>query len=159
MTHRVMRKQPNSRMCFVCGMENPAGLKLSFYESEPGSAHAQWIAPDQFQGYPGVMHGGIVASLLDEVAGRAIMGGDQPQFMVTVTLDVKYRKPIPVGTSLRLSAQLVKDRGRLAHVHAQLELSDGSVAAEAEVLLARSPHSESDLTEADRLGWRVYPDD
>ena len=153
-----MRKQPNSRMCFVCGMENPAGLKLSFFESGPGQAQAKWVAPDNFQGYPGVVHGGIVASLLDEVAGRAVMGGAEPRFMVTVTLDVKYRKPVPLGVDLHLSGRVIKDRGRLAQVHSQLTLSDGSVAAEANVLLAHSPHSESDLCEADRLGWRVYPD-
>ena len=154
-----MRKQPNSRMCFVCGLENPAGLKLKFYESGPGETQARWTAPDRFQGYPGVLHGGIVASLLDEVAGRAVMGGDPPRFMVTVTMDIKYRKPVPLGSELLLIGRVVKERGRLAQVHSQLLLGDSSVAAEAQVLLAQTPHAESELSQADRLGWRVYPDD
>jgi len=54
---------------------------------------------------------------------------------------------------------VVKDRGRLAQVHSQLLLGDSSLAAEAQVLLAQTPHAESELSQADRLGWRVYPDD
>jgi hypothetical protein len=51
--------QPNSRHCFVCGLENQFGLKLRFYETGPGEVTAEYTVPDQFQGYPGLVHGGI----------------------------------------------------------------------------------------------------
>ncbi len=53
------RKQPNSRHCFVCGLENEYGLGLRFYEVGPDEVTATVTIPDQYQGYPGVVHGGI----------------------------------------------------------------------------------------------------
>ena len=91
-------KQPNSKMCFICGLENPIGLHLHIYETEPGVIESKYIAPDHFQGYPGVLHGGIVAAILDEISGRAHMGdAENPRFMFTGKLEIKYRKNVPVG--------------------------------------------------------------
>ena len=78
---KIKIKQPNSRYCFVCGRENPYGLKMSFYEVEPGHALAEYTVPEHYQGYPGIVHGGIVATMLDETLGRAAMVGDQNHFM------------------------------------------------------------------------------
>lgn len=77
-------KQPNSRHCFICGVENPVGLHLHFYETEPGVIETAYTAPDHFEGFPGVLHGGIVAAIIDEVSGRAYMGSDpaNPRFML-----------------------------------------------------------------------------
>ena len=90
-------KQPNSNHCFVCGRNNPYGLHLKFYESSPGEVTVEYIVPEQFQGYPGVVHGGVVAAILDEVTGRTQMGGDPPRFMFTARLDIRYRKNVPTG--------------------------------------------------------------
>lgn len=67
-------RQPNSRHCFVCGVENPHGLHLTFKQTAPDEVTVEYTVPEHFQGYPGVVHGGIVAAMLDEVAGRAHMG-------------------------------------------------------------------------------------
>jgi uncharacterized protein (TIGR00369 family) len=146
-------------MCFVCGVSNPVGLGLAFYEEEPGKVRADWTADERYQSYPGVVHGGIVASALDETAGRTVMGGETTRFMVTVTLHVKYRRPVPVGQPLRLRGQLTRDLGRLARARAQLILPDGEIAAEAEAHLAQPPRGPIDLGDLDRLGWMVYPDE
>ena len=69
--------QPNSLKCFVCGLENPYGLHLRFFDSEPGEVIAEVTVPEQFQGYPGIVHGGIIAAMLDEAAGRSQMGNDE----------------------------------------------------------------------------------
>jgi hypothetical protein len=70
-----MEKQPNSRMCFVCGIDNPIGLKLKFYTDDEGRCIARFPVPvwhrtgrpkAEHQGYPGQLHGGIISSLLDE---------------------------------------------------------------------------------------------
>jgi acyl-coenzyme A thioesterase PaaI-like protein len=62
----IMDKQPNSRMCFVCGIHNPIGLHLSFYTDEKGRCIARFQPKPEHQGYPGQLHGGIISTLLDE---------------------------------------------------------------------------------------------
>jgi uncharacterized protein (TIGR00369 family) len=150
-------KQPNSKNCFVCGVENQTGLSLEFFELGEGRVAAEPSLPDSYQGYPGIVHGGIVASMLDEIAGRAAMIGNHNHFRLTAKMNIRYRQPVPVGKRIRLEGWVVEDRGRLANAHAEIRLSDGTVAAEAEVVLADlpdAPRTEEVLAE---LGWRVYP--
>src|SRR4051794_3675585 len=151
-------QQPNSAMCFVCGLENPAGLRLVFYETSPNEVVATYTPPEQFQGFPGVLHGGIVASLLDEAGGRAVMIGDHSRFMMTAKLEIRYRQPTPLGQPLTVVGKLLKMRGRLAAAHAEIRLSDGSVTAEAEVTLADLPDDYRLGGDLEALGWRVYED-
>jgi acyl-coenzyme A thioesterase PaaI-like protein len=145
-------------MCFVCGLENPAGLKLVFYETGPDEVMAAYTPPEHFQGYPGVLHGGIVASLLDEVGGRVVMIGDHNHFMMTAKMETRYRRPTPLGQVLTVYGRLVKRRGRLALAHAELRLPDGTVTAEAELTLADLPGDYVPDADLGALGWRVYPD-
>lgn len=151
-------KQPNAANCFVCGLENPAGLKLVFYETGPDEVMARYTPPRQFEGYPGVLHGGIVAAILDEVGGRVVMIGDQEHFMLTAKMDIKYRRPTPVGQPLTVSGRLLKRRGRLAVAHAEIRLPDGSVTAEAELTLADLPDELQAGGDLEALGWKVYAD-
>ena len=99
-------KQPNSRQCFVCGLENSYGLQLAFYETAAGEVAAEYTVPERYQGFPGVVHGGVVAAMLDEAAGRAAMTGEEGRFMVTARLEVSYRQPVPVGAPLLLTGSL-----------------------------------------------------
>jgi acyl-coenzyme A thioesterase PaaI-like protein len=154
----MRRKQPNSRHCFVCGLESPVGLKLSFYAAGSGRAEAEYAVPPRYQGYPGVVHGGIVAAMLDEVAGRAVMSEDFERFMMTARLDIRYRKPVPVETKLRLSGWVDRTSGRIARAHSELRLPDGSLAAEAEAVLIDMPGGPVEPETLQALGWRVYPD-
>jgi acyl-coenzyme A thioesterase PaaI-like protein len=62
----IMEKQPNSRMCFVCGIDNPIGLHLAFYTDDEGRCIARFRPKPEHQGYPGQLHGGVISSLLDE---------------------------------------------------------------------------------------------
>ncbi len=151
-------KQPNSRNCFVCGVENPVGLHLAFYDVGEGEVICDVTLPDRYQGYPGVVHGGIVASMLDEVAGRAAMQGDTTRFMMTAKLNVRYRKPIPIGERLRLVGRQESRRGRLTSVRGEIWLPDGSLGAEADALLSDIPDIFEGAADIERLGWRVYPD-
>lgn len=98
----VHNKQPNSANCFVCGRDNVNGLGLSFYEVGPDEVAAEVVIPSHFEGYPGIVHGGIVASMLDEIAGRAVLVGDHEHFRLTAKLEIRYRKPVPSGELLRL---------------------------------------------------------
>jgi len=151
-------KQPNSKHCFVCGRENPYGLKLEFYETAPGEVFVEYIVPEQFQGYPGVVHGGVVAAILDEVIGRVHMGGDPPRFMFTARLDVRYRKNVPIGEPLRIVGHAGKSKERTAIATGQIFGPDGDLLAEAEAMLVNVPDGIADQVDLEALGWKVYPD-
>ena len=107
-------QQPNSSHCFACGLENPYGLRLRFYQTAPGEVTVDCTLSEQYQGYPGVVHGGVVAAMLDEVAGRSQMGDGAPRFMYTARLDIRYRKNVPVGQPLRLVGKAGKRKRRTA---------------------------------------------
>jgi acyl-coenzyme A thioesterase PaaI-like protein len=146
-------------MCFVCGLENESGLHVKFYSEAPGKVRVDWTAPERFQGYPGHLHGGIAAALLDEAAGRTVLGGDSLRFFVTLKMELRYRKPVPIGVPLVIRGEIVRDRGRIVETHAAIHLPDGSVAVEAEVWVAEAPLEITRGTDLDRMGWRVYPDE
>jgi acyl-coenzyme A thioesterase PaaI-like protein len=151
-------KQPNSRFCFACGVENSHGLKLAFYETAPNEVEAKYTIPDHFQGYPGVAHGGIVATMMDETLGRATMLGESVRFMVTATLKVSYRHPVPTGQPIRVVGRVTRRRGRVAKAEGELRLSDGTLAVQAEATLVDSPEAAPTGEQLEALGWRVWPD-
>jgi acyl-coenzyme A thioesterase PaaI-like protein len=154
-----MNKQPNSRMCFICGLENPVGLKLKIYEIEPGVIETSYTAPAHFQSYPGILHGGIVATILDEISGRSLMGdSSQPRFMFTGKLEVKYRKNVPIGKPLRIIGKAGKSRGRIAEAWAGIFDEEGSLLAEANSLLFDLPQESISDVDYEALGWKIYPD-
>jgi acyl-coenzyme A thioesterase PaaI-like protein len=154
-----MKKQPNSLHCFICGMENPIGLKLEIYELEKGVIETVYTAPAHFQGYPGVLHGGIVASILDEVSGRALMGDpSSPRFMFTGKLEVKYRKNVPIGKPLRIVGKAGKSKGKVAVGWAGIYDENNILLAEANTLLIDVPEDILAKTDRENLGWKIYPD-
>ncbi len=151
--------QPNSRHCFVCGLENPAGLHLRFYQTGPEEVTTTITAPENYQGFPGVVHGGIVAAMLDEAAGRCLMGSeDQPRFMFTAKLEVRYRQNVPVGQPLRIVGRAVRSKGRSAETQAFIYDAQDRVLAEATALMVDVPANAFDSTNLDELGWKVYPE-
>jgi len=128
--HAVTRKQPNSAMCFVCGLKNPASLRTAFYDLDNGGIAALFTARDEHQGYPGRLHGGIATALLDETMGRAIMSSKGAMlFAVTVELATKFMKPIPLGVGLRVVGRVVGEDERSYEATGELLLPTGEVAA------------------------------
>jgi uncharacterized protein (TIGR00369 family) len=147
-------------MCFICGVQNPIGLKMALYNDLDNQQVVSTVSvPDHFQGYPGVVHGGIVATILDEVAGRAsLITGNDDDLMVTVKIEVKYRQPTPTQTPLTVVGRLTQ-RGRTrARAYGEIRLPDGSVTAEAELLLARPPDDFRERWQEELPFWKVYPD-
>jgi acyl-coenzyme A thioesterase PaaI-like protein len=154
-----VNKQPNSNMCFICGVKNPVGLKLKIYEVEPGTIETTYTAPEHFQGYPGVLHGGIVASILDEISGRAHLGDpSQPRFMFTAKLEVKYRQNVPIGQPLRIVGKAGKVKGRMAEGWAGIYDQEGTLLAEGNTLLIDVPPEMLKAADHEALGWKIYPD-
>jgi acyl-coenzyme A thioesterase PaaI-like protein len=152
-------RQPNSRNCFVCGLLNPLGLHVVFENSTPGEVTAEFTVPETYQGYPGVVHGGIVAAMLDELAARSFMGVDPPRFMFTARLQLRYRKNVPVEQPLRLVGRAGSSRKRTAEATSAIYGPDGSLLAEGQALLVDAPPEALNFDSLDELGWRVYADE
>jgi acyl-coenzyme A thioesterase PaaI-like protein len=146
-------------MCFICGLENPVGLKLRIYQTGPGEIETAYTAPQHFQGYPGVLHGGIVATILDEISGRAQMGDPSaPRFMFTARLEVKYRKNVPIGKPLKIIGKAGRSKGKMAESWAGIYDDQGTLLAEATTMLINVPREILDTTSLEQLGWKVYPE-
>ena len=67
---KVLGKQRNSRMCVICGMDNPFGVKAQFYNMEDGSVLTPFRFREEHQSYPQRVHGGVIAAMLDELGLR-----------------------------------------------------------------------------------------
>ena len=120
-----------------------------------------YLAPDHFQGYPGVLHGGIVASIIDEIAGRSLMGSDamNPRFMFSAKLEVKYRKNVPIGKTLKIMGKAGKSRAKSAEAWAGIyDNETNELLAEGNVLLIDVSTEQFDRSRLSELGWKVYPD-
>src|SRR5512145_2551469 len=148
------KRQPNSRHCFICGMENPVGLHLHIYETSPGQVESTYIAPEHFQGYPGVLHGGIVAAIVDEISGRAHMGSDpmDQRFMFTARLEVKYRRNVPIGKLLKIVGKAGKSRARSAEAWAGIyDAETDELLAEGNTLLINVPTEQFNTANLEEL--------
>jgi acyl-coenzyme A thioesterase PaaI-like protein len=151
------RPQPTSRMCFVCGRENPVGLHVQFYEDhENQQVVVPLVIPERYQGYPGIAHGGILATILDETTGRALMmASEGDPFWVTAKLELRYRKPTPTETPLTVVGWVVNRRRRSAEVAGEIRLPDGSVTVEAAGLVVCPPEGTLQDWGQEQQYWRV----
>lgn len=131
MSSQVVKKQYSSKKCLVCGWENDLGLKALFYELENNELVAIFTPIEEHQSYPGRMHGGISAAILDETIGRAIMITEPDTWGVTVELTLKYKKPVPLGEELRVIGRITRDSRKLFEGTGELLLPDGKVAVTA----------------------------
>lgn len=152
-------KQPNSRMCFICGLQNPIGLKMALYNDLDNRQVISTVSvPEHFNGYPGVVHGGIVATMLDEVAGRAtLIDGDDGNLMVTLKIEVKYRQPTPTETPLTVIGRIVQPGTSRVRAHGEVRLPDRTLTAEAELVLVRPSEDFRQQWQAELPYWKVYP--
>lgn len=154
-----MKKQPTSRMCFVCGESNPAGVHVRFYEQEDGSVLSRFTPQEQHQGYPGRMHGGVITAVLDETIGRAIMiRHGEAIWGVTGELNVRFRRPAPLGVELTAVGRITRENSRLFEGTGELYLPDGTVAAEASGKYIKLDISQIADFDAEREAWYVRPD-
>ena len=98
--------------CFVCGPGNNIGLKVRFRLDEENVCHAEWTSSNEFMGYEGVTHGGILFCLLDDVMANLLFL--RGEVCVTAKADVRFHEPLGINETIRLRGQLVKRRGKLA---------------------------------------------
>ncbi len=130
-----MASRPNpARMCFGCGSENRRGMRMRF-RLEDGRAVADFSPPEHFQGYPGHVHGGVVATMLDEAMGWAVYA--QGIWAMTARFTTRLRRRVPPDETLKVVGWVTRDRGRFLELCAELRSQDGSLLAQANGLFAR----------------------
>ena len=132
MNHKIVFKQPLARDCFICGTENDASLKAEFYNLDDGRVVSLFEAKDIHGGHPGILHGGVICSILDETAGRA-MSVLSPGVTgaLTVQLDTTFKAVIPTKTQLMAVGWIEEVREKVYIARSQIFLPDGIVAATA----------------------------
>jgi uncharacterized protein (TIGR00369 family) len=151
--YAVTAKQPNSRMCAVCGLENDLSLKTEFFELENGELAALFAPTEKHQGYPGRLHGGFATAVLDELIGRAMnVNSGEECWSVTAEINVKFLKPVPLGGRVKAVARITKKGGRVFEGEGEIVLEDGSRAVEARARYVKFPF---DGIAAGELDWRV----
>ncbi len=114
--------------CFACGPKNPIGLHLRFVE-QGHSIRAEFTPGPQYQGYEGVLHGGIVTTALDEAMANLLYLRGQES--LTGRLEVRFHREAPVGERLVVTARITGERRRAYTAEAVLTFSDGTRVAEA----------------------------
>jgi acyl-coenzyme A thioesterase PaaI-like protein len=117
----------NEGYCFGCGEHNPAGLKLKF--TKDGETLRTEFKPDKMhQGWPGLLHGGIVATLLDEVMSNVAYATGQT--CLTAEMNLRQRKPIDINETLVITAWITRHRSKIIETAGKICLKDGTVVAE-----------------------------
>lgn len=115
-------------MCFVCGEHNPIGLHLKFRDEEWLST-AEFTPGPEYQGYPGILHGGLLSTVLDEIMARPLNVKGLSAF--TAKLDVRFRNAAHIGEKLYIRGEKINQRGRLYEMKAQITRANGETVAEA----------------------------
>ena len=121
--------------CFVCGPNNPIGLKLNF--SLNGEIMSTEFVPQkEHQGYTDIVHGGIISTLLDEIMVKLAIELGMPA--VTAQMDIRLRKSARVGKKLTFSAEILEATSKLLITQAKAATDDGEIVAEAKGKLVRT---------------------
>ena len=115
-------------MCFACGKGNPIGLKLDFrFEGE--EYVTEFEVKPEYQGWAGIVHGGLLATVFDETMARLLL--EKELKAITARLNVRYQGPLSVGESVTVRARITKQRSPLIETAAEAAKADGTVVAEA----------------------------
>jgi uncharacterized protein (TIGR00369 family) len=114
--------------CFGCGPANPTGLRLEFLLAKDKSVVSLATIPDGFAGHPGYLHGGIIATLLDESMSKSVRA--QGLTAMTRQLEVDYLRPVPSGEPIRMEGRLVRSDGRKHWAEARILNARGTPLAE-----------------------------
>ncbi len=143
--------------CFVCGQHNPYGLHLVF-RLENNSIVADFQPREEHQGFPGIIHGGIVASVLDEALGRTSILAERPEWTMTGRLEIRYRRYVPYGQLLRVRAFLGMQRRKMLQATGMLTLADdeNTILAEAQGAFLALPDDKVDAMMKDYPGLRRF---
>ena len=156
MKHKIIGKQHNSKLCFVCGLKNKFGIHAHFYITEKKELVALFTPKDEHQSYPGRLHGGIASAILDETIGRAILNlYDVEIWGVTIELNVKFKKPIPLNQELKVVGRITSENSRMFEGSGEIILSTGDVAVTAEGKYLKVPLEKITDFDKDENEWKI----
>jgi uncharacterized protein (TIGR00369 family) len=132
--------------CFACGSLNASGLQLELHV-EPGRCWTEFALDDRFEGWAGIVHGGILCTILDEVMAWALVGQDN--WGVTARMNVAFRRPVPVGTTVRAEGWITEGRRRVVATAARIvdAATDQELASSTGMYVAASPERKRELRE------------
>ena len=156
---KVLKKQTNSKMCIICGMDNHAGVKAPFYEMENGSVISLFNFKDVHQSYPERTHGGLISTMLDEIIGRAIWVLEPEIWGVTMDINVKFRKPVPYDVNLKAYGKIVKNSKRFFTGVGYILDNDDNILAEGVANYLKLPLDKISTEECHETVNLLYPDD
>jgi len=117
-----------SNRCFGCGPANEAGLRLEFLLADDGSVVSHPVVPRTFDGHPSYLHGGIIATLLDEAMSKAVRA--QGKTSMTRKIEIDYLRPVPSGAPIRIEGRVVRNEPRKHWAEARVVSQKGTVLAE-----------------------------
>lgn len=125
-----MKDFNDDQHCFVCGKKNLAGLKIEFHQNpQSKEVEAEVIFPNYLQGWQGTIHGGLLATVLDEIMIKAAAASAIK--CVTAEINVKYKKPAFTGTTYRAYGKMLEARGRIITAESRLCDATGQIYAQA----------------------------
>ena len=161
MRYKVIGKQPNSKQCFVCGLNNQFGLKSRFYELENKEIVALFMPLAEHQSYPGRLHGGVAAAILDETIGRAMLNHQETELWgVTLEFSMKFRKPVPLDQQITVVARITGENKRSFTGTGEILLADGSVAVSGSGRYLKMELSKiTDVDFKEEEDWRIIDRD
>ena len=122
-----LERTSDYQACFGCGQDNPIGLKLVF-KWDGITARSEFTPLAVYQGWPGLLHGGIMACILDEAMGYAALFDTGR--CVTARMQIKLKQPTSIGSTLLISSSVTKKTRKLIETEAKVALKDGTVLAE-----------------------------
>ncbi|MGA2728996.1 MAG: PaaI family thioesterase [Terracidiphilus sp.] len=114
--------------CFGCGKANAGGLQLEFLLAPDGTVICPATIDDRFEGHPGFLHGGIIATLLDESMSKAVRA--KGLTAMTRHMEIDYRRPVPSGTLIRIEGRVVRSEGRKHWAEAGILDNEGKALAQ-----------------------------
>ncbi|MBN2064267.1 MAG: PaaI family thioesterase [Sedimentisphaerales bacterium] len=121
--------------CFACGADNPDGLKLKFTADQNGKVSSDFIIPEQYQGYKKIVHGGIIATILDCAMVHCLFA--RSICAVTIEMNVRYRHPFITNQPAQATAELISQSHGIFCLTASI-IQDNKVRATAQARFYRS---------------------
>jgi uncharacterized protein (TIGR00369 family) len=129
--------------CFVCGKNNPHGLRLSFeVDKEKQTLKTTFVASPTYQGWDGIVHGGILSTLLDEAMANLVY--ELGYQAVTASIEIRFKKPAPILKPLLVYGEVTEVSKRLVRAKAHIAQEDGAILATGTSTFMKQRNSATD---------------